>query len=387
MPNSAYNSNANPAAHVDAIDRLVRHAEYLRQINSNQAFSFGRKSRAMNIVTIAMSSAVAFVAFSGPVSLQEQLFAITELPVSTIQLVLNVLILLLVVATISTLIFQFTEKAMRHEEAIRRITEFIGPYSDLVRASRAGERSVDLEDASRARDRYLLMVGGIPPSTDRQFERARSDYRKKQRGSGERRTLAHEAPASTSEQLARLVRGSARTMRILRTLQRVEPRSELWLWGGTIRNIVWDAIDSKSEPTSPKDVDIIYFDEENTLKDRDGQIAERLSEAAPSENWDVHNQARRRGRFPVPASLREAVGRSPETFSAVAIRLSDESLEIIAPHGLDDLFAMVVRPTSSKMTGRVAHRARLKQWTRTWPGVRFAKTRGLMNHMRRRLLI
>jgi hypothetical protein len=47
----------------------------------------------------------------------------------------------------------------------------------------------------------------------------------------------------------------------------------------------------------------------------------------------------------------------------------DERLTVIAPHGLDDLFALALRPTPRGRERRDAYRARLasKDWLVQWP--------------------
>ncbi len=56
----------------------------------------------------------------------------------------------------------------------------------------------------------------------------------------------------------------------------------------------------------------------------------------------------------------------------MAVRLApDDRLHIIAPHGLDDLMAMRVRPTLAGQRRIAAYHARMaaKNWAATWPNV------------------
>jgi hypothetical protein len=50
--------------------------------------------------------------------------------------------------------------------------------------------------------------------------------------------------------------------------------------------------------------------------------------------------------------------------------LNDGAIEIIAPHGLDDLFSMTVRPTPAFRAGNLPifrQRLREKRWLERWP--------------------
>ena len=62
----------------------------------------------------------------------------------------------------------------------------------------------------------------------------------------------------------------------------------------------------------------------------------------------------------------------PETATAIAVRLAADRIEVLAPFGLDDLFAMTVRPTPAfEGTKRPVfeQRALKKRWSERWPQV------------------
>ena len=65
----------------------------------------------------------------------------------------------------------------------------------------------------------------------------------------------------------------------------------------------------------------------------------------------------------------------PETATAVAVRATEAgAIEIAAPFGLDDLFALIVRPTPYFIRAgkREIYRERLcrKHWLMAWPRLR-----------------
>lgn len=347
---------------VEIVEKLVRHAEYLRQINSNRAFSFLWRSRVVSVVTVALSSIVTFVAFYGPDRIHSQIASIAALPTGEIELGLNLLILLLVLATICSLIFQFAEHAVEHHEAIRRITEFIGPHDDMCKAARAGLRKLTIEDAQAVRQRYLLMVAPLPASTDRQFYRAKRDYRRKQS-----LTLDPNAHLeSPGQRLERAIRSNSTVMRLLQLIQE-HGNAELWLCGGVIRNLIWDDR-LNQKPTKPDDIDVIFFDMANKSRKLEADIKQQLNATSSGVVWDVRNQARPDSQGRTPNSLREAVSQFPETCSAVAVRLVGNTLEVVCPWGLDDLVDMTIRPTSPIVDRQMRDRVASKQWLEKWPG-------------------
>ncbi len=88
--------------------------------------------------------------------------------------------------------------------------------------------------------------------------------------------------------------------------------------------------------------------------------------------WSVRNQARmhRRNRDPAYADTADALRYWLETPTAVAIRIDEDgSASLIAPFGVDDLMAMVCRPTPRGREKLSEYRQRIvdKNWRARWP--------------------
>ncbi len=59
----------------------------------------------------------------------------------------------------------------------------------------------------------------------------------------------------------------------------------------------------------------------------------------------------------------------PETATANAARISNDNVEIITPHGIDDVVGMIVRPSPAFARKLPIYRSRIssKDWARRWP--------------------
>jgi len=152
--------------------------------------------------------------------------------------------------------------------------------------------------------------------------------------------------------------------------------TDCWIGAGFIRNAVWDHLHGRSPMPPSGDVDVLWFDPEraDALEDRRWEAALRSLE--PSLDWSVKNQARmhtRNGDARYESAV-DAMRYWPETATAVAVRLTGPSgCEIAAPFGLDDLFALVLRPTPRFSQAKHAdylERVRAKGWLRAWPDLR-----------------
>jgi hypothetical protein len=178
------------------------------------------------------------------------------------------------------------------------------------------------------------------------------------------------------QQLARIIFSNQWFMRVLEAARDCDPPD--WLVGaGVIRNIVWDHLHGYTKPTPLADVDVIFFDPRNLSSDRDLEVQSQLVARLPEIAWEATNQAAVHlwyedvFGFPVApfASSAEAVATWPETATSVAVRLlADGSLHIVAPCGLDDLFAMVLRRNPRRVTPEIfRRRLQEKKITQKWP--------------------
>jgi hypothetical protein len=152
-----------------------------------------------------------------------------------------------------------------------------------------------------------------------------------------------------------------------------------WLIGaGAVRNAVWDRLHGFTEPTPPGDVDLAFFDPADLSAARNEEVESALRERAPELPWEAINQAAVHLWYPPEAgieplrSIEEAISTWPETATCVALRLeADDSLTIVAPFGLEDLFAMVFRHNPGRVTAESFNRrAASKRITERWPRAR-----------------
>ncbi len=151
-----------------------------------------------------------------------------------------------------------------------------------------------------------------------------------------------------------------------------------WIAAGFVRNRVWDHLHAFAEPTPPGDVDVVYFDPDCLDEAVEKRFEAALLNHHPGEPWSVKNQARMAGvnGDPPYRDTADALTRWCETATPVGARLTAAGvIEVIAPLGLDDLFAMTVRPTphARKHPDKLRqYRERMatKNWPRLWPRIR-----------------
>ena len=180
-------------------------------------------------------------------------------------------------------------------------------------------------------------------------------------------------------ELRQLIQQDERTMAILRTVRRCDPPE--WLVGaGVIRNLVWDHLHGYSQPTPARDIDVAFFDAADLSPERDASVTAQLSELLPAVEWEATNQAAVHlwyanlfgQTWPPFTSTIEAIATWPETATCTAVcLLPDDSLQIVAPFGLEDLFQMILRRNPARVTAeQFQQRLGDKKILQKWPQVR-----------------
>lgn len=153
---------------------------------------------------------------------------------------------------------------------------------------------------------------------------------------------------------------------------------------GAVRNLVWDALHGKTRPSALSDIDVAYFDAGFDRADhgaaRDAALQSRLQALRPDLPWEVTNQAAVHlwfeahfGHAVAPLrSLEDAIASWPEYATAVGLRLeADDTITVLAPLGLDDLFGCIVRRNPARVSLETYRRRIVeKRYAERWPGVR-----------------
>ncbi|CAH1215174.1 hypothetical protein PAECIP111893_03887 [Paenibacillus plantiphilus] len=146
---------------------------------------------------------------------------------------------------------------------------------------------------------------------------------------------------------------------------------QCYIAAGYIRNYIWDELHGFANRKLHNDIDVIYFDREDLLEERDQVLEQMLIARTGNDKWSVKNQARMHvGNGDQPYhSTEDAISKWPETATAIGVKLNDaDGVELCCPYGLEDLYEMVVR-RSPLFMDRNYYRRRVngKGWKKQWP--------------------
>ncbi|MEC8534251.1 MAG: nucleotidyltransferase family protein [Pseudomonadota bacterium] len=165
-----------------------------------------------------------------------------------------------------------------------------------------------------------------------------------------------------------IVRADPGLMHVLRTV-RALGLPDWRLVSGAVYQAVWNAKTGRPAGHGIKDYDVAYFDGSDLSYEAEDGVIKRVAAAFDEpfrSQVEVRNQARVHlwfeNRFGEPyeplGSTDEALGRFVAPTFAVGVRLeADDAITVAAPFGLEDVFAMVVRPNPNRPVA--------KGWART----------------------
>ena len=186
-----------------------------------------------------------------------------------------------------------------------------------------------------------------------------------------------DADARTQQRaLEAIIRAQPVLMSVLEGLRDLALPDHL-LVSGAIYNTVWNVLTGRPALAGVNDIDVIYFDASDIGWDAEDAVIKAL--ASRFEGLPVPLQARNQARvhlwfedkFGMPftplSSSAEMLGRYASKTHAVGARLTAwGAMEIIAPFGLDDLFAFRMVP-NPVLDNRVAHTAKAARAKAIWP--------------------
>ncbi|MEO8114942.1 MAG: nucleotidyltransferase family protein [Phenylobacterium sp.] len=183
------------------------------------------------------------------------------------------------------------------------------------------------------------------------------------------------------DRLEAIVRGTPNLMQVLAKARALDLPDWL-IFSGAVYQPVLNQLTGRPADYGIKDYDLGYFDPSDTSYEAEDVVIRRVAEAfAPPlrEMVEVRNQARVHlwfeGKFGEPygplTSSAEALQRFVSPLFAVGVRLeADDRLTVLAPFGLEDLFALRLRPNPSRVTTGFARTA--ASAVARWPEIRVA---------------
>ena len=181
------------------------------------------------------------------------------------------------------------------------------------------------------------------------------------------------------EQLAALKSVLSRNEVLLEVLDRAAALNlpNWYLTAGCLFQTVWNVVTDRRPAGGIKDYDVFYFDDRDLSWEAEDAVIQAAHEAfsgLPAE-VEVRNEARvhlwYEQKFGVPCAPYTSTEAAVDSFAAttccLGVRLEPGgSWRVYAPHGLSDVFNLVVRP-NPVLAPREVYEGKAARWQQHWP--------------------
>ena len=153
---------------------------------------------------------------------------------------------------------------------------------------------------------------------------------------------------------------------------------DAWLVSGCLVQTLWNVQTERAVDYGINDYDIFYFDPDTSWQAEEAVIRQLQSQLANlAVKIEVRNQARvhlwypQKHALPYPALLcsTQGIDRFLTKNTKVGIRRTPEGHAVYAPHGLDDIADMIVRPNPGPNFSAAAYEAKTRRWKELWPEI------------------
>ncbi|MGW4021517.1 nucleotidyltransferase family protein [Streptomyces sp. NPDC005009] len=182
-----------------------------------------------------------------------------------------------------------------------------------------------------------------------------------------------------NEQLAALQSTLSRNETLLEVLGRTAALGlpGWYLTAGCLFQTVWNVVTGRPPTEGIKDYDVFYFDDRDLSWEAEDAVIRAAAKTfadLPAE-VEIRNEARvhlwyeRKFGIPCPpyTSTEAAIDSFAATTCCLGVRLEPGGRwRVYAPHGLSDVFGLVVRP-NPVLAPRAVYEAKAARWRRQWP--------------------
>lgn len=151
---------------------------------------------------------------------------------------------------------------------------------------------------------------------------------------------------------------------------------DAWLVAGCLTQTVWNVLTGRAIDHGISDYDAFYFDPDTSWEAEDAVIRKLYERLAPlGVKVETRNQARvhlwypTKHGLPYPPLSRsiDGIDRFLTQNTQVGVRRSHDGHEVYAPHGFDDVSALIARPNRSLNFSAANYAAKAARWKALWP--------------------
>jgi hypothetical protein len=147
-----------------------------------------------------------------------------------------------------------------------------------------------------------------------------------------------------------------------------------YLTAGCVVQTVWNVRTNRPPTHGIRDYDLFYFDDTDLSYQAEAEVIQAGARTFGDLPVEIRNEARvhlwYEKHFGVPCPPYTSVEAAIDSFAAttccVGVRLAAGGWRVYAPHGLADVFGLVVRP-NPVLAPKAVYEAKTERWLELWP--------------------
>ena len=170
-----------------------------------------------------------------------------------------------------------------------------------------------------------------------------------------------------------IIKKNSELMEILDYIEELK-LPNFYIAAGMVFQTIWKKYKKKDLNYKVKDVDIVYYDEDNLDKEKEEKLERQIEGYFNSKGinykFDVHNEARmhlwkkenENKNIDQYKNSEDAIYQWIATVHAIGITKEKGKIKVYAPYGLTDIFTRTIRPIKHKYNSKELYDKKVESW-------------------------
>lgn len=158
-----------------------------------------------------------------------------------------------------------------------------------------------------------------------------------------------------------------------------------YIVAGSVFQTIWNYYDGKPLNYQIKDIDIIYYDDDNLSQDCEKELENKIlnhfKELNINYELDIHNEARvhlwkkanENQDINYYKNTEDTINQFIATVHAIGITKKDNEIEVYAPYGLSDIFKRTIRPIKHEKNTKELYEKKVNSWSKRFKNLTIIK--------------
>jgi len=172
----------------------------------------------------------------------------------------------------------------------------------------------------------------------------------------------------------KIIKMNKELMKILNYIEELK-LPNFYIAAGSVFQTIWNYLDNKPLTNDIKDIDIIYYDNNNLTKEDEKKLEDKIidhfNKLGMNYKFDVHNEARmhlwkkenENKKVDQYINSEDAIDKWIATVHGIGITKENNTIKVYAPYGLSDIFSKTIRPIKHSANSKELYDKKVKSWS------------------------